>query len=473
MRRRRAWPQSACALLALLTLSGPLGGAALAAGTPTWVVAFDSGTRVVREVAEALAGKGRSILESYPRGSELFLGLLSLFPERTRIAGIEWGMRLSLGHDPDRATDLDVSALAEWCVAQYPDDGRRYEAIVVGSPNGAVAHLAALLGAPFLTTSFGLTFRRPTIDPDDLSAYRRTAEPLARTILARNKGIDFEVVCHYDPTHDRSLVKVVDFLRVKLHEFPEAYRGFVRDRLAPGGKLILIDCAYAWPQAELSERTFLQIGGLGAISPDAYLAQWPVDAPIEIRRESEWGCPEPFADAVTAHAAEQGIDIVRIRFDRPEAYSLLVYDAYRACPNVRPNALMIDCFNHQNPRTNIETGIPSLWLPFNTQEGLALAADVLAGADVDTIHFTLLPSFARSPDTASLDAWIDLLSVHGALTLVGIRPDKFPADPLAPYRFARDMKKLREDNRLPLPLRLSLSTFESLWMDRVPTPQED
>ncbi|MCK4394199.1 hypothetical protein KAX17_14970, partial [Candidatus Bipolaricaulota bacterium] len=36
------------------------------------VEGFDSGTRVVREIAEALTGQGKSILEYYPPGSRLF-----------------------------------------------------------------------------------------------------------------------------------------------------------------------------------------------------------------------------------------------------------------------------------------------------------------------------------------------------------------------------------------------------------------
>ena len=431
-----------------------------------WVVPFDSGTRVVREVAEALTGEGRSILESYPWGSRLFLGLLSLCPENVRITGIEWGMRLSLGFDVDKAGELDVRDLAQWCVDQYPDDGQLCDAIVIGAPNGAVAHLAALLGAPFLTTSFGLVFRHETIDPEDVLSYRESAQKLAGTILASNDSFDFEIICHYDPIHDRSMVKFVDFLRIKLHELPDVYQDFIRERLAPDGKLILIDCAYTWPQYALSDRVFLQVGGLGAIAPEAFLAAWPIESPIEVRRESEWGCPEAFADAVTAHASDQEIGLVEISFDHPTGYSQLAYDAYLACPNVRPHTLLIDCFNHQNPRTNLETGIPSLWLPFNTQEGLSWVKEVLTETQLDTIHFTMLPSFAQSPDTAPLDAWIDLLGAYGSLDLVGIRLDRFPADPLAPYRFSRDMRMLREDFRVRTPLQLSLNAFEALLSTR-------
>jgi len=430
--------------------------------TSVAVVAFDSGTRVVREVAEALTGSGRSILESYPRGSKIFLGFVSLLPERARIGAIEWGMRLSLGRARERAAEVSVDALAGWCVAQYPDDESRYAAIVLGSPNGAVAHLAALLGAPFLTTSFGLVFRHDTIDPDDLNAYRRTSLDAAKGIVEANPAMDFEVICHYDPIHDRSMVKAADFVRIKLRDLPTCYYDFIRDRLLPGGTLVLIDCTYSWPQIQIAERIFLQIGGLGAVEPATYLKRWADGESVELRLESEWGCPEPFAAAVRTYAEETGVDLLEIALDHPSEYSLLAFDAYLACDGVRSERLLIDSFNHQNPRTNIQTGIPALWLPFNTEDGLSLVDRALDGRIPGTIYLAPLPSFSRSPDTASLAAWTDLLSMCGSLEFIGVQPAKYPADPLAPYRFVRDMASLREKLGLDEPLRLPIEALARL-----------
>ena len=426
------------------------------------VVGFDSGTRVVREVAEALTGKGRSILECYPWGSELFLRLLCLFPSETRIALTEWGMRLSLGDDPAKAKQVDVDALAQWCVDQYPADGQRYEAILLGSPSGAVAHLAALLHAPFLTTSFGLTFRHAPMEADDLATYLQGSEALIEKILRSNETPDFEIISHYDPLHDRSLVKAIHFLRIKLRELPDAYKDFIARHLAPGGRLILIDCTYPWPQYVLSDRAFLQVGGLGGIAPETFLKRWSIEAPIEFRRESEWGSPEPFAKSVLDYASRQGIEVLEIRFDRPQDYSRLTYEAYRSCHGVRSEAILIDCFNYQNPRTNVEIGIPALWLPFNTVEGLSFVEEVLEGRTFDRIFFTLLPSFAESPDTAALDPWIELLSRYGDGELVGIDPKRFPTDPVAPFRFANHMRQLRKTFKLDTSLRLDVETLEAL-----------
>jgi SAM-dependent methyltransferase len=426
------------------------------------VEGFDSGTRVVREVAEALTGKGQSIRECYPWGSRAALGLISLFPENTRISLVEWGMRLSVGHASGEAADLDVGTLPRWCVGQYPQK-REYEAIVVGSPNGAAAHLAALLGAPFLTSSFGLTFRHPTIDAGDHLAYLASSRAIVDAILAGNDGEGFELVAHYDPLHDRPLVRVADFVRVKLLGLPECYKDFIHEHLAPGGTLVILDCAYRWPQYQLGGRAYLQVGGLGAVDPDTYLERWPFDLTTSIRRESEWGCPEEFAAAAASYAAERGIDVLTISFSNPFDYSLLAYRAYLACDQVRGRSLVIDCFNHSNPRTNIETGIPALWLPFNTMEGLALVEAALDDkGPLNWIGFAPLPSFAQSPDTASIDKWIDLLPRYGELELLGIDPHRFPADPLAPFRFAERMMGLRDELGLDRPLRLDVEALTEL-----------
>ena len=440
---------------------------AVAGQAPVDVVAFDSGTRVVREIAETLTGTGRSILESYPHGSKIFLGLISLLPERARIAAIEWGMRRSLGYDAVRADDVSIDALAAWCVAQYPGT-ERYPVIVLGSPNGAVAHLASLLGAPFLTTSFGLAFRHPAIhseiDPDDLSGYQRTCQIVTERIVAGNadSGSDYEMICHYDPIHDRSMVQAAAFIRIKLRDLPACYRGFIRDRLARDGTLLLVDCTYSWPQIPIGERVFLQIGGLGAIAPAEYLQRWPANEPIELRRESEWGCPEAFASAVRSCAEANGIRLVTIARDHPAEYSLLAYAAYQMCDGVRKDTILIDCFNHQNPNTNITAGIPGLWLPFNTADGLTLVERALRDRTFDTIYFAPLPSFARSPDTVSLDVWAEFLASHGVLEWVGVRPDMYPADPLAPYRLVHDMASLCATSKLAAPLRLWIGQLETL-----------
>ncbi len=426
---------------------------------------FDSGTRVVREVSEALAREGRGILECYPWGSRTFLGFASLFSLKTRISLIEWGMHLAVGYDPAEASKLRVDDLSRWCIDQYPVD-RQYDAIIIGSPSGAVAHLAALLDAPFLTTSFGLAFRHPTMAAENHLKYMESARAVVESILAANPMDGFELIAHYDPLHDRSLVEVIDFVRIKLTKMPSLYADYICRHLAPGGQLIVIDCSYPWPQYEWADRAFLQIGGLGGISPETYVDRWPLDEMPISRRESEWGCPDGFAASVEQFADAQGIDTLKLSFDHPWDLSLIAYDAYLACNGARDRFLLIDSFNHINPRTNRDTGIPGLWLPFNTIDGLPLVEAILQNRSFDRILFAPLPSFADSLDTAALAPWINLLSRHGAAELFGVRPSLYPADPLAPFRFSNRMAELRNELPLEVPLHLDISTFIQLIEDR-------
>ncbi|UCF10307.1 MAG: hypothetical protein JSW65_01090, partial [Candidatus Bipolaricaulota bacterium] len=278
-------------------------------------------------------------------------------------------------------------------------------------------------------------------------------------ILAANPEQDYELVCHVDPEHDRSLVRVVHFVRVKLHDLPGCYRDFIASRLAPGGALILIDCDYSWPQYVLGERRYLQVGGLGAIAADDYGSRWPLDLPLEQRRESEWGCPPQFAAAAERFAVEVGAAALPLHYDHPATYSLLARDAFAACAGARRHLLMIDSFNHFNPRTNLATGIPPLWLPFNTIDGLDLVRRATEGEASERFFLIPLPSFTRSPDTASLGSWRELLTPRGEVEFLGVSPRLYPADPLAPYRLARDLQALRTRYLLEVPVRMDVAAF--------------
>jgi hypothetical protein len=391
----------------------------------------------------------------------LFLGLLSLFPEPWRVAGIDWGISLGVGDPPEHISSLEVEKLFTWCVRQYPQD-RSYSAVVVGSPNGAVAHLAALLRAPLLTSSLLLAFRRPAISPEDVKGAQEYARPLLKT-LTQSQRTPLEAVHHYDPLHDRLLVKHASLIRLKLHALPGAYQAFIRERLEPDGTLVLINCRYRWPQYRLSERAYVQIGGLGGVPSAEYLQRWPLRLPLEVRRESEWGCPEPFAESIREFADQEGFELLEIALDHPWDYSLLAYKAYLTCEGVRQGWVLFDCFNQQNPRTNVLTGLPAVWLPFNTQDAFKQTQDFLKGKGVERIYITLVPSFSRAPDTVPLERWRQLLAKHSNdLQLVGISSSRYPADPLAPFCFIAAIRNLQRRFTLKKPLKLGISKLKGL-----------
>jgi hypothetical protein len=417
---------------------------------------FDSATRTVREAARALSGRSRGVLEVYPPGAGLLLGLIRLLPQDLRIKVIEWGISRALGRPPQALPRLKPDSLPRWCISQYPR--RRYPAIVVGSPGGAVAHLAGLLGAPFLSSSFLLGFRH-RIDPDDIQSYCRFGEGVAERLLT--EGDNFEAINHYDPLHDRSLVKYADLLRLRLVRLPQVYRDFISANLASGGRLILVNCTYPWPQYRLSERSFLQVGGLGGVSPREFLERWSLDLPLEERPESEWGCPLGLAKDLRRFAREQGIELLELEFDHPERYSLLAYRAFLTA-GAQEEELMLDCFTHISPYTNVITGIPALWLPFNDRGSFGFARRFLEDKRFKRIYLALVPSFARCGDTVPFAEWRDLLQDKGRVELLGIDPRAYPADPQAPFAYSAKLNRLRRHHRLDRRLHLEPAALAGL-----------
>lgn len=412
---------------------------------------FDSAARAVREVALALTGRGRGVLEPYPRGAGLALRLLRFLPEGSRLRVIEWGISKLLGRS-EEAVGLGLEALPAWCVAQYPPGA--YPTIVVGAPSGGIAHLAALLGAPFLTASFLLSFRH-RFEPD----YHRFGADLAARLLQGQGGEDFEAINHYDPIHDRPLVERAILLRFRLVRLPQAYREFIEASLAPEGYLVLSECVYPWPQYRLSERSFLQVGGLGGISPSEFLARWSLPLPLEERPESEWGSPPGLAEDVRQFAKERGLKLLELRFDHPQEASLLAYRAYLAAGG-RETELMLDCFTYISPLTNSLSGIPALWLPYNDRGSFAFAQSFLEGKGFERIYLALPPSFAQAPDLVPLSKWLGLLSQHGRVVPLGLDPRRYPADPWGPFAYNLSLSRLREGHSKRL--RLAPQALEGL-----------
>jgi hypothetical protein len=63
------------------------------------------------------------------------------------------------------AGSIDVEGISRWITSLFP--ARPFPAAFVGSSNGALVHVAAALGAPWLPQTFMCPVRQVGIDPDD------------------------------------------------------------------------------------------------------------------------------------------------------------------------------------------------------------------------------------------------------------------------------------------------------------------
>ncbi|RLE27570.1 hypothetical protein DRJ54_07615 [Candidatus Acetothermia bacterium] len=440
----------------LFLLAAALAGAVWAGGRPQLEpLPFDSAARAVGEVARALGGGGQGLLEPYPQLAAPFLRLLRHLPRGWRLAVVRWGMSFSLGYPSTAFSSWDPEEPFAHYVARYPP--RTYDAVVLGSPSGGTAHLAALLGAPLLPPCY-LLGARHRIDSDDMDAYISTARAALQG-MERDEGV--EAIVHYDPLHDRDLVANAALFRIRALDLPEAYREFIERHLRPGGTIVIAEDTYAWPQIALDDGIWFQIGGLGDVPPEEYLRRYPVGGEPASRRESEWGSPEAFVSAAEGFARENGFRVLRVSLPHPDRFSALAYRAYRAA-GAREGLAILDCFTTMDARFSKETGIAPLHLVFNTRDSFDFALGLLREESLRKVFLLLHPSYAAPEDLVLPGEWERALTELG-LEIEWVSDPRFlPDDPYHAFRAAGRLAALSREYRLPTPLSLPVEELESL-----------
>lgn len=434
----------------------------------------DSSAVCMRGVAAALRGRFLDPfqLQGWQR---LPLSLSAWFGPRSARAVVGLGAR-SLGVDPAWADRVTAEGLASWATALY--DGLRgpFGAILLGAPNGGVAHLAASMGIPFLSQHFLISFRDPT-PPDDVSTYAEHGTALARRILHREPLV--AVVNHYDPLHDRYLVRWVNHVRVKLLDLPAAYKSFIRDRLQPGGVLLFSDCTYPWLQYRVGARHTFQVGGLGDVSDEEFLhgrpeieslraAQggWSLSGlPLSPAAESEWGAAPPLREMVETFARTQGYRFLALSGNHPEWYSRVAWSAYRRIAEregTEPAGTLIEVFTQSNPVAPLMSRLLPLWLPFNCTDSLRFLQQMRHALPAHKpVLFTPLSNFVDTFDTVPWQAYQDVLAGLD-LRVLGVRQRLFPSDPAGLWRPARALARYCRRHQAPFRARLSVEDLSDL-----------
>ncbi|HEC34710.1 MAG TPA: hypothetical protein ENI37_08380 [Chloroflexi bacterium] len=413
----------------------------------------DSSAVCMRGVAAALRGQFLDPFE-IPLFQRLGLSLVALFgPEAVRRA-VGQGVRFR-GTDPTWAERLGAEALARWAVSLYEGLDIPFDALIVGAPNGGVAHIAAALGAPFLSQHFLVSFRDPT-HPDDVRTYFDHGTALARRILLREPMV--AVVNHYDPLHDRYLVRWVNHIRIKLLDLPEAYRDFIRRRLRPGGTLVFSDCRYPWLQYRVGPRHTFQVGGLGGVKDREFLEGRPEieslrrapggwslpDMHLEVQAESEWGAVPPLREVVETFARAHGYRFLPLQADHPEWYARLALAVHRRLSEKEgrePAGALIEMFTQSNPVAPLVARLLPLWLPFNCADSLHFLREMRKALPDDRpVFFTPLSNFVQTFDTVGWGAYQEALAGLD-LRVLGVRERLFPSDPAGLWQPARALAR--------------------------------
>jgi len=453
------------------------GGTTSGMGCPTvFVETTDSSSICMRSVGAALRSEFFQP-HDFGRLAEILAPLLSRLGPGFNTWVVNRVLSMT-GTAPDLADHITTPDLAHHALACYEGLAGPYEAVILGAPNGGVAHLATALQVPFLSQPF-LTSFKDHKHADDIKTYAAHGEALARRILARNP--DLAIVNHYDPLHDRFLVRWVNHIRYKLLDLPQAYREAIRHWLSPGGPIIFINCRYPWRQYRVGERHTFQVGGLGGIGDEEFLTGgpeieamqrkegspfvggWRLDLPLETQPESEWGTSPEFGLACQSFAQENGYQFWALDGDHPEYFSWLAFHAHLAvlCKEGRePQGTFIDCFTQVNPLGARLGSLLPLWLPFNCTDSLSFLKRMVAELPIGRpVLFAPVPNFAGTFDTVKMDAWMDALSefdVH----LLGINPRHYPADLAGLFRFRPALRSWCDQH--PAPVHAHLSPDELL-----------
>ncbi|WP_263247719.1 hypothetical protein [Saccharopolyspora rosea] len=439
------------------------------------VASFDSATGMLRGLAAFLAGRDVPLLGQAPRALEPVLsgvlGALNRLPAPvTERLYARTGVTEAV--PPARLGELDSEALAEWICDHYPR--RRYPVVFLGSSNGALEHLAAALGAPWLPQTLLVPVRRRGVDRDDPRAELAFGREPGRALLAANPT--WQLHHMHDPNQDRLMIAGMAYFRLKWLRLPRAYHRFLRERLAPGGVAVSAECGLRWPVTRVGDRHVFQFGALGGAIRDEYFSggprvhdllhrygsdrdRWDPPPPDDEAPEAEWGFdpawPADLADAVDG----AGGTWRRLRYDHPEALSPAVADLHRAwyreC-GIDDRRLLIDSFLLVEPWWTLRTGSVPFWLSFNTRPSLRAAHAYLDSADpFDEIRLVLFAHGTESIGLPPMRDWDRLTSRARRLgEFTGVDPRAFPRDLAVHARAHRDLTRVRPLHPMPDPVPL-------------------
>ncbi len=403
---------------------------------------------VTRSVAAALNGEfaGGYEFKCYER---IGLRLLGMLPGAVAGWAIPRTQRGS-GLDPDaiaglKAEDLCRNRLMDYRKIQTPLPG-----VVIGvAQGGATAHLARLLNAAFLPQAFVLTLRGGA-PHGEAEPYVRLSQDLALQITERNP--ELISIQHFDPVHDGWLTKRVNHLRLKLTQLPEVYRNFIRENVVPGGEVVYLDGGASWLRQKIGDRNYYQAGGWGAIPAEEfyygserlqrYAAQEKLAASswrlpgFEIERgpESEWGSEAGLGSSLQEFCDQAGYHFVPIRFEDPNQFSLLAFQAYRSFlegQGIQPAGAIVEMFSQFDASIVHQANLLPIWLIFNTEDSLAFLKKMLPRVPVDLpVYFSALSTFSMTPDLVQWDQWMVTLSDRRWIN-AGARGSHYPADAIA------------------------------------------
>lgn len=440
--------------------------------TPGFIAGFDSATSMLISLSHFLKGKDFKGTGAMP-SSELLATIVNALPAI-------WKERLYSASGPLDAVfphnikNIDTTEFDQWVTQSYPK--RNYPVIAIGASNGALVHLYAALGIPWLPQSFLIPITKPNLHHDVPKKTMEWAVRYADQLLKNNP----DVVLHHmtDPNQDRLHLSYITYFRTKKIKLGKQYEQFIKGNLSPGGTLLVIDCQYKWPTVRIDDRHVFQFGGSGGATPEEYYngseritqllkkynspySAWDAPQPDGESPEAEWGFAPELMEDVQCFAKANHYKVQKVTFKDPHDPSPLVADLYRNWYRQRgmlTNQLLIECFAVHEPYWSLRTGSVPFWMVFNTEPSADAVERYLQNTtSYDDIYLMLLSHGTESVGLASIDRWNSILSYAKQKSgFIGVDTAKYPRDFGVYMRYNKALQK-NIPSRYPLLPRLQIS----------------
>jgi hypothetical protein len=438
---------------------------------PWFVADFDSASAMVQATARFLHGQDFRGLGLSPL-LEPFAIAVNYLPRPlrrliyTRSGGAE-------AIPPERLREIRAEEVSRWATSLYPQ--RKFSAIAIGSSNGALVHLCAALGIPWLPQTVLIPVRQSAFRPDEPQKAMQFGAAHAPALLETNP--DLQLHHMHDPNQDRLMAQVLAYFRVKRLRLGRTYEQFIVDRLSEGGTVILADCRLRWPTTRVGERHFFQFGGFGGISATEYrlgservgaflkrhkspLLAWDPPEPDTDSPEAEWGFEPALALEVERLARERGYRILRLGFDEPDDLAMPVADLHRrwyAGSGMPAQRLLVESFVLLDPSLAVWTRSVPFWTTFPVERSVRSLEGYLDGADpYDEIRIALFAHGMNSIGVAPPERWRSALArarTRGGF--LGTQPSAFPEDFAVFARFNREFRAIPAGHSVPDPVSLA------------------
>ena len=404
------------------------------------VASFDSASAFLTSLARALQQ------QEFPHLGQSRLKVPLVYasqalpePVRRRAYAVASGRE---GVKPERLGAVDLQQVAAWAANKY--GAGRFPAVLLGSSNGAIIHLAAACGIPWLPQTMLVPVRRPGSDPLDLRAAVDFGVRHAPTLLDSNRGVDLHHM--HDANQDALSSSQMAYFRVKWRRLPGAYERFLQERLLPGAPVIIVRDASTWPVTRLGDRHVFQLGAQGGMTPEEYLEAPDAPPPNDVAAEAEWGLADELLSPVYAWAGRHGHPVVEIRYDHPQEPAAAVAETVRNWLRRRGEAaerLLVSSFIVHDPWRTLATASVPFWTFFPVRQAAEDLEAYLDRATYQDIAIMLFNHGVRSRGLVDAQSWEQLAGRarrHGRL--LGVDPAAFPADFATFARYTKALKAL-------------------------------